>query len=146
MWAWPLIAACIVAPRTISLTIYGNTTMWAAAAIAAATVSRFPTVLILLKPTFAPFALFGIERRSWWLGFGAIVVASVAMAPMWADWFTVIANIRGDAWTHSLHDLAYLAIPLIAYVAATRPAPPLFGVSWLQRRIAQLRARTFGSR
>lgn len=135
LWAWPFIALCVVAPRTISLTIYGNSTMWVTAAVAAALVWRIPAVFILLKPTFLPFAILGIEQRSWWLGLGAITVAGVALAPMWSDWITVITNIRGDDWTHSGFDVAYILIPVLAYLAATRTTQPVIVLSWVRDRL-----------
>jgi hypothetical protein len=135
LWAWPLIALCVAAPRTISLTIYGNTSMWVAAAVAASLVWRVPAVFILLKPSLAPFAIFGIERRSWWMGLGAIAIASLAMLPMWPDWITVIRDIRGDDWTHSGFDVAYVLIPILAFLAATRPPQPVIVLSWVRDRL-----------
>jgi hypothetical protein len=115
-WVWPLIAACAVAPRTISLTIYGNTTMWVAASVAAALSWRIPSVLVLLKPTLLPFALIDVRRRAWWVGLAGLGIASVAMLPMWSDWLTAVLNLRGDDWTHNGFDVAYILIPVIAWL------------------------------
>lgn len=117
-WAWPLITLCAVLPRTISLVIYGNSTMWVVAAVAAALVWRVPGVFILLKPSLAPFALLGVQTRAWWIGLAAIGLASISMLPMWPDWITSVTNLQGDDWTHSGFDVAFVLIPVIAYLAS----------------------------
>ena len=68
--AWPLIAFCLVNPTTLLKIWTGNPVIWSMAAMALAVVgtSRFAAPFVLLKPSLAPFALFGIRRRSWWLG------------------------------------------------------------------------------
>jgi hypothetical protein len=118
LWAWPLIALCIAAPRTLSLVIWGNSTMWIVAAVAATLYWRVPaTPLIFLKPGLAFFALIGIRSRWWWVTTVAGVVVALVMLPMWPDFIASVRNIRGTDPTHSLFDTAFVLIPLLAYVA-----------------------------
>jgi hypothetical protein len=90
--------------------------MWVAASVAAALSWRIPSVLVLLKPTLLPFALIDVRRRAWWVGLAGLGIASVAMLPMWSDWLTAVLNLRGDDWTHNGFDVAYILIPVIAWL------------------------------
>ena len=47
---------------------------------------RRPAVFALLKPSLAPFALFGASRRSWWIALAVLVAFSVPFGALWADW------------------------------------------------------------
>ena len=44
-----------------------------------------PAVFALLKPSLAPFALFGANRRSWWVALAVLVAASVPFGGLWAE-------------------------------------------------------------
>ena len=44
------------------------------------------SVLVFLKPTLAPFAFFGANRRSWWVALGALGLVSLLFLPMWLDY------------------------------------------------------------
>ena len=60
IWVWPLLAFCTIAGNGFASTVQkGNPTMWIGAALAIATVWRPAGVLVLLKPSLFPFALFG---------------------------------------------------------------------------------------
>lgn len=119
-WAWPLIALCIAAPRTLSLAIYGNPTMWVAMTVAAGTVWRWPAALAVLKPSLAFFAVIGIrDRRSWIVG-AVLILVSLAMLPDWREYVTATANLRGQNLTYSLYDSAFVLIGLIAWAGRTR--------------------------
>ena len=65
---WPLIALCIAWPTTLLKTWTGNPVLWSVTAMALGVVFWWPSVFVLLKPSLFPFALFGANRRSWWLG------------------------------------------------------------------------------
>src|SRR4029077_2957645 len=73
---WPLVAFCLVNPTTLLKIWTGNPVIWSMAAMALAVVgaSRFAPPSVLLKPSLAPFALFGIRRRSWWAGAAVFVL------------------------------------------------------------------------
>ena len=79
-WAWPLLALCAANPTTLLKTWTGNPVIWSMAALAIAVIggrTRFAAPFVLLKPSLAPFALFGANRRSWWLGLAAVVALCV---------------------------------------------------------------------
>ena len=85
-----MIGGLIAFEKSINVYIFGNPSMWIVAAIAAGTVSRWPFVLVLLKPTFAPIALLGIRHRSWWIAAGLLLLASIPFGKVWLDWFAVV--------------------------------------------------------
>ena len=119
-WTWPLIALGVAWPQTLAQLIYGNTNMWVAAMIAAGVVLAWPSVMILFKPAFAPFALIGIKRRRWWAAMGILCLAAVPFGTMWLDYATVIRNSSLSA-SYGLINLPLMVAPLIAWVGRRRP-------------------------
>lgn len=121
---WTAILACIAAPSTFEMYAYGNPAMWVAAFVALGTVWGWPAVLVALKPSLAPFMFIGIHRRSWWLGFGLLGLASLAFLPMWFDYAKVVLNARGSLVSplYSLGNVPVLLIPLIARLDSRRRA------------------------
>ncbi len=118
-WAWPVMAACLVWPRSVGSVVAGNTDVWAMAAVAAGSAWGWPVVLLAVKPTLAPLAVVAIRRRSAWIGAVIVAMASVAMLPLWIDWLHVIAN-AGLSWTYSLANLPLVAAPAVAWLARRR--------------------------
>lgn len=123
-WAWPLLALCVASPRTLGLLIYGNPTLWVAAAVAAGTVWRYPAILAVLKPTLAPLALIGVRSRWWWVGMIVLVLISLAMLPDWAEYVTAMTNLTGQNGTYSLMDVPLAGIALVAWFARREPVDP----------------------
>lgn len=119
-WTWPLIAIGVAWPQTLAQLLYGNTNMWVAAMIAAGVVLAWPSVMILFKPAFAPFALIGIKRRRWWVAMGLLCLAAVPFGTMWLDYATVIHNSSLSA-SYGLINLPLMVAPLIAWVGRRRP-------------------------
>lgn len=121
-WTWPLIAAGIAYPQTVSQVIYGNTNMWAAAAIAAGARWGWPSVLVLLKPSLAPFALVGARSRRWWAALATLALVSVPFGTMWADYVTAM---RGSSlsWTYGLVALPLMFVPLVAWLGRRENVP-----------------------
>ena len=66
-WTWPLLAFCLIWPRSIGSLLAGNTDIWATAFVAAGAVWGWPVVALIIKPTFAPLAIVAVRRRSAWL-------------------------------------------------------------------------------
>lgn len=99
--------------------IDGNPSMWIAAFAAAGTVWAWAYVLVLLKPSLAPFALLGVRHRSWWIALGVAVLVSIPFAGMWLDWITALRNADQDL-LYSLRDAPIVLIPLIAYWGSSR--------------------------
>jgi hypothetical protein len=125
--AWAAIAACVWFPFTGTKLIYGNPSMWVAAAIALGTVWRWPAALVLLKPTLAPFALIGIHRRSWWVTVAAMVGISLVFLPLWADAIRVLVDSRNPkGLLYSAAEIPMVVIPVIAWIGGRySPLPAL---------------------
>ncbi len=118
-WTWPVIAAGIVWPQTLAQVLYGNTNMWIAAFIAAGVAFAWPSVLILVKPSLAPFALIGIHRRRWWVAMGVLVLAALPFGSMWIDYATVIRNSSLSAG-YALVTLPLMLAPFVAWLGRDR--------------------------
>jgi hypothetical protein len=118
--AWPLIAVCVAWPTTLLKTWTGNPVIWCVAALALATLWRWPAVFVLLKPSLAPFALFGANRRSWWVALAVLVAVSVPFGSLWTDWVASVLNSRGGGVLYSALEVPMLLIPLVAWAARTR--------------------------
>lgn len=117
---WPLIALCLAWPTTPLKIWTGNPVIWSMAAMAVAVVWRGGAPFALLKPSLFPFALFGIRRRSWWLGLAVFVAMSVPFGAMWGDWLTTVLNARGGGILYSALEAPMLALPLAAWLGRTR--------------------------
>jgi hypothetical protein len=117
-WAWPLMAAAVAWPETLTILLVGGTTMWIVAGIAAGLEWRWPGALILLKPPLALFALIGIRSRGWWV----VAVALVALSlPQAADYVQALLNTE-RAPSYYLGSLPALCLPIIAWLARRKPA------------------------
>ena len=92
-WAWPVMAAMLATPRSIEIVLYGNPVMWSAAALAAGTILAWPSVFVIIKPSLAPLALWGIRHRSWWIALG---VAALMAIPFGGDVDRVAAGPPGQ--------------------------------------------------
>jgi len=114
---WTLILACIAVPHTLDIYGNGNPGMWAVAFLGLGTIWGWPAVLVALKPSLAPFMLVGITRRTWWIAAGALAIASVAFAPLWADYVTTLRNARGPdaSLLYSFRDIPSMLVPIIAW-------------------------------
>ena len=87
-----------------------------AAAVAAGLAWGWPVLAVTLKPTFAPLALLGIRRRSWWLAAGIGVVTVALSLPLWADYIETLRHVRGLDLGYSLGSLPLILAPLVAWV------------------------------
>ena len=119
-WTWPLIMVGIAWPQTVSQVLYGNTNMWIAAFIAAGLCFAWPSVLVLIKPSLAPFALIGIRRRRWWAGMAVLVLASIPFGSLWIDYATALQNSSLGA-AHALVTLPLMLAPIWAWLGRARP-------------------------
>lgn len=128
-WTWPLLALCLIWPRSIGSLLAGNSDMWAMAIVAAGVVFAWPLVLLVIKPTFAPLALLGVRRRSWWIALALVAGANLLVLPLWLEYVAVVRNsqLRLD---YSLLNLPLVALPAIAWLGRSRPpagTPPPAG-------------------
>lgn len=119
---WPLIALCLANPTTLLKIWTGNPVIWAMAAMALAVVgsSRAAAPFVLLKPSLAPFAVFGIGQRSWWLGAAILLALCLPFGGLWADWVASVLNSRGGGILYSALEIPMLALPLVAWLGRTR--------------------------
>lgn len=120
---WPLIALCIAWPTTPLKTWTGNPVIWSVAALALGTLYRWPSVLVLLKPSLSPFALFGANRRSWWLALAVLVGLSLPFGSLWADWLAALANAQGGGVLYSALEVPMLLLPLVAWLGRRGVGP-----------------------
>jgi hypothetical protein len=121
-WTWPLIALCLANPTTLLKIWTGNPVIWSMAAMALAVAgrSRAAAPFALLKPSLAPFALFGIRHRSWWIGLAVLVVLCLPFGALWGDWISSLLNSRGGGLLYSALEIPMLLLPLIAWLGRTR--------------------------
>jgi hypothetical protein len=122
MWSWPIIAALLVVPNVSSSIVVGNTTMWVSAAVASGLVLRWPVLIVLLKPTFAPLLILGIRSRAVWAGLLVAAGASLLMLAEWGRYVQAVGNSNASV-TYSLPDLPLVLLPAVAFVAG-RPGTP----------------------
>jgi hypothetical protein len=115
--AWPAIAMCLWFPTTAEVIYAGNPVLWIVAALAIATRWPAAAVLVLLKPTLAPFALWGIRCRSWWLALACLAAVSLVFLPMWVDYIHVLLNARDpNGLLYSLNQVPTLLVPVVAWL------------------------------
>jgi hypothetical protein len=120
-WQWVALAAILVYPRTWTILLYGNPAMWALAALAAGMVWRWPSAFVLLKVTFAPFALVGIRDRRWWYAAAAMALFAMPLGGLWLQFPGVLLNAqtnRGIEYTLGEWPIALLLVVSLAGVPA----------------------------
>jgi hypothetical protein len=120
---WPLMALCASNPTTLLKIWTGNPVMWSMLALAVATVGprwRFAAPFVLLKPSLAPFALFGAGNRTWRAGAAVLLLACLPFGSLWGDWVASVLNSRGGGLLYSTLELPLLLLPLVAWFGRTR--------------------------
>jgi hypothetical protein len=119
---WLLIGVCVAAPSSFGLYLFGNPGMWAVAAIALAT--RFGVgPLVLVKPSFFPFAVVGVRTKAWWATLMLGTLFALVTIPMWLDYLTIMRNIRDPDPLYAVWTVPMMLVPLIARWKATTPSP-----------------------
>lgn len=121
-WIWPVLALVLWYPRTQAMFLYGNPGIWIVAAVAAGTRWRWASVLVLVKPSLGPIALFGVRHRSWWIALGVLVLAGLPFAALWLDYAKVLTNADAGIG-YSLMDVPPTIAPILAWLARTRADP-----------------------
>lgn len=139
-WSWPILAACAGAVPPASVIVYGNTDMWTAAVVAVA--CRWPVfgATLAFKPTLLPLGVLWARRRSFWIGVGVVAMLSVPLGGLWLDWLRAIRNFPVHPF-YSWPVALIVLIPLVAWLARTRPGPAAeqapvmtFGTAEVDRR------------
>jgi hypothetical protein len=118
-WTWPVMALCLVWPRTTGMLVTGNTDLWISAFVALGLVARWPAALVLVKPSLFPLALIGARDRRWWLAVGALALAALPFGGLWFDYLTVIRGSPVEP-TYSLLNLPLVLLPIAAWLGRRR--------------------------
>jgi hypothetical protein len=118
-WAWPFLLICALWPTTPLKIVTGNPVIWAVAALSLGVVYAWPSVLVLIKPSLFPFALFGMRTRGWWIALGVVIVVSVPFGSLWVDWVHSVLNSQGGGIAYSSLEIPMLAFPLVAWLGRT---------------------------
>jgi hypothetical protein len=118
LFAWVAISGCIAWPWTQAYISTGNPLLWVVAALAVGTVFGWPAVLVALKPSLLPFALFGVTQRGWWVAATVLAGSAVLLMPLTLDYAHVLLNARGSrvGLLYSAFDIPAMLIPLLAWV------------------------------
>lgn len=117
MWTWPIMAFTLLLPRASLVLVLGNPSLWMIAAAFAGVAWAWPSALLLLKPTLAPFALIGIRHRSWWVAVGVLVVLSVPFGALWRDYLTALVNAQNPrGLEYTLGEWPLMIAPMGAWV------------------------------
>jgi hypothetical protein len=117
-FTWPVLALCLWWPFTTTKILTGNPSLWLTAFLALGTIWRPWSALVLLKPTLAPFALFGVRDRRW-----RVVAALAALPFAWLlpDYLRVAANfLAPGGLLYSALEIPMLSIPLVAWLGRRR--------------------------
>jgi glycosyl transferase family 87 len=118
---WPAILFCLWWPTTIVVIAGGNPGIWLMAFMALGCLWRPLSVLVFLKPTLAPFAFFGANRRSWWIALAILAVVSLAFLPLWPEFVRASLNARGGGGIfYSIGQAPMLLLPLAAWATSSR--------------------------
>jgi hypothetical protein len=126
VWAWPILAAIVLFPKTPNQIIFGNTDMWVAAFIAGGVRWCWPAVLVTFKPSLAPFAVIGIFSRSWWIAAAVLALVSLPFLGLWLDYPRVMLNSSAKFW-YSFGNLPFFVLPLVAWLVSTRRGSTSWG-------------------
>jgi hypothetical protein len=102
-------------PRAIGAYFFGNSDIWVAAFVAAGLRWGWPAVALLIKPTFVPFALVAVRRRSFWVAVAVVALADLALLPMWLDYIRAIRDARIGS-DYSIGSLPLVVIPVVAWL------------------------------
>jgi hypothetical protein len=131
---WPFLAICLAFPSTLAKVVAGNPSMWVMMAVALGALYGWPAVLVLLKPTLAPFALLGIRRPTWWVAAAVLAMLSLVFLPLWPDYLRSTLDARNQLGPlYSLQDAPLVAIPLVAWLgsARRRGVPQAYSQIWI---------------
>jgi hypothetical protein len=119
-WTWPFLAFVLWYPRTESMFFFGSTTLWVLGLLSLGAVHPWAVPLILFKPSLAPFALFRINTRQWWLGLAIVVIASATVIVPWVEYVLAMRNVTESA-LFGLQEIPILLAPIVAWLGRARP-------------------------
>lgn len=122
LWAWPIIAVIPVVNWYLRFEITkGNPGLWTLALLSLGTVKPFFSPFVAAKWGLAPFALFGVRHREWWVGLAVALGISALFLPMWFDYGRAMLNAsKGGYLDYILGEWMMMCIPLVAWAARRR--------------------------
>jgi hypothetical protein len=123
-WAWPLLTLAATYPITLLYVVFANPSIWAAAFVAMGLRYGWPGVLVLLKPSLAPFAAVGMWTRGWWIALALLAAACLPVLGPTLEYPRVVLNGKGGGLLYSLASLPVMLLPLIAWAASTQRIIP----------------------
>ncbi len=118
-WTWPIMSLALLYPDVSASIIVGSTTMWIVAFLAAGLLYSWPAVLILIKPSLAPFALVGVRHRSWWIAMAIWCFVALLMLGQWLDYVTVLRNVQSGP-LYSIGSIPFMLVPIVAWLGRDR--------------------------
>lgn len=120
-WTWPVMLVLALWPWTPGIYLQGNPGMWIIAFEALGLIVAGPAVLVLIKPSLAPFALPGVRRRAWWVALALFTVACLPFGTLWLDWWrAAVVNPTNGGLLYSLTSVPSMVLPLVAWLGSTR--------------------------
>jgi hypothetical protein len=120
-WTWPIMAFGLVFPVSLIYIAYANPTIWIAAFVALGLQYSWPGVLVLLKPSLAPFALIGIRSRGWWMALAVLAVASLPFLALTLEYPRIVLDSRGSSLLYSATSVPILLVPIVAWLGRWDP-------------------------
>jgi hypothetical protein len=122
-WAWSVVGLVLIFPRTWTILVTGNPSMWAIAFATAGVVWGWPAVGAALKLTLAPLAFLGLRRRSWWMATGLAILVALPFGTLWLDYLTILQHAESSRGFVYLFGEWPIALALVA-VALSGVAQP----------------------
>ena len=126
LWGWPLMALCLAWPRSVGALVVGNSDLWSAGFVAGGLLWGWPGALGILKPSLAPFAFIGAERRhrrAWLVAVALLGIASLALWGYWPQYVTAVTH-WDLPWDRALASVPLLLLPIAAWAARTDAPQP----------------------
>lgn len=130
-WTWPIMALQLNWPRLGGAVIVGNTDLWVAFFIAAGLRFGWPVLLLVVKPSIAPFAIVdfvallradAVPVRRWReiaAAAAILVLVAVPFGRLWLDWLAVVRHSPADP-LYSIAAVPWLTIPVVAWMGRRR--------------------------
>jgi hypothetical protein len=124
-WTWPVLLGLMLFPTSWLEFFWGGPSMWILAFAAAGARYGWPSVMVLMKPTVALFALLGSQRRSWRIALVLLLLACIPFGGLWVDWVrAAIVDPTNGGILYSLGYVPVMCIPLVAWLGSSNRRMP----------------------
>lgn len=130
-WTWPIMVGLLIWPRFGGAVIVGNTDLWIALFLAAGLRYGWPALLLVIKPSIAPFALLelaallrvdAVPRRRWTtiaIAAALLILLAVPFGRLWLEWLAVVRHSPADP-LYSIGAVPWLLVPMTAWMGRRR--------------------------